>query len=116
MPLFGLNTNDIFVKNLRLSADGTEIDDAVISASVYDKTQIDPLKNRATAAPITGAANISLNYQPVTSTQSTKGHYRGSIASTVGLTVGQRVAVHYTDNGTYGVDVLIETTVERRSS
>lgn len=112
MPLYGLNTNDIFVKNLRLAADDSEIDDAALTASVYDKTQIEALKLGADATPITGAANVSLSYQ---SGSGTSGHYRGSIAATVGLTIGQEVAIHYTDNGTYGINVLIETTVERRT-
>ena len=110
--LYGLNTNDIYVKNLRLAADDSEIDDAVLSASVYDKTQIEALKLGATATPIAGATDISLAYQ---SGSTVTGHYRGSIASSVGLTIGQEVAIHYTDDGAYGIDVLIETTVERRT-
>jgi hypothetical protein len=113
MPLFGLNTNDLYVKNLRRSADGSEIDDAVLSASVYDETQIEAVLNGSAAAPISGAADVTLVYQ---SGSTTPGHYRGSIAETVGLTIGQPVLVHYIDDGSYGIDVKVQTTVQRRMS
>lgn len=114
MPLFGLNTNDIWVKNLRLDADDTEVNDAVLTASVYNQNEME----KANPTAIVGAANITLTYQPVTVEQTIEGHYRGSVASSVGLTLGRgsTVMVHYKDDGTYGIDVKVITTVERRTS
>lgn len=112
MPIYGLNTHDIFVKNLRLAADDSEIDDAVLTASVYDESQIKKVQKRQAATAITGASNISLTYQQGSDIE---GHYRGSFPYSVGLSVGTDVLVHFQDDGTYGIDTKIILPVEERA-
>jgi len=111
MPLFRLNSNDIYILNLRLAEDDSEITNAVISASGYDQTQFERIANGMTGTPITGFSNVTLSYK---SASEIPGHYRGAIAATVGLSVGTRVWVNYIDDGTYGINVWVELEVERR--
>lgn len=110
MPLFKANSNDLFVKNLRLAEDDSEITNAVLTCSLYDQTQFDRIKNGQTGTPISGASSVSLTYRAASETP---GHYRGSIAATVGLTTGQRVWANFKDNGTYGINRWVELEVER---
>ncbi len=116
MPVYGLNSQDIFIKGLKLASNRVAITNAVITATVYDQTQFERITNGMAGTGITGATNISLAYQAPTEAEPTTGHYRGSFAASVGLTVGTKVWVNYKDNGSYGINVWREETVQRRTA
>lgn len=114
MAVYGLNSQDIFIKGLKLASTRAAITNAVVTATLYDETQFELLDNGGVGTGITGATNVSLAYQAPTTEEPTTGHYRGSIAASVGLTIGTRVRVNFKDNGVYGFNVWRELTVQRR--
>lgn len=109
MPIYIGNSIDVFIKNLRLAEDDSEITTGTVLASVYDQTQFQRILDGMPGTPITGASNISMTYRAASETP---GHWRGSFASTVGLSVGTRVWVNYV--GSLGFNVWREEIVRRR--
>lgn len=115
MPIYGMNTTDVWVTGLAFAEDDSPVTDAILHASVYDQTQFPLLDKGQAGTPMTGATDIELEYKPPTEDRPATGHYRGNFAATVGLTIGKRVRVKYFDDGTYGIEVWKEFTVQKRT-
>lgn len=91
------NDTEIVIEALRLTADGSYVNDAVLTAAVT-----------ADGVAVTGASSISLEYQ-----SGSNGNYRGIIPGTVSLTAGADYVITVTSSNYNLRWVITRTAAER---